>query len=285
MAESNVQSGARDVNREAKKAASSSPYQAAARVGYVVRGLFYLYMGVEALRISLTRSPLPADQQSGLVAIRGSGLGTILLAVALVPLGAYALWGFVRAFYDPLHRGDDAGGYAARLGFAWSGIAYSGLFVFAAGVLVNKVDTQPHDSTRQLVSGLLTLPAGVILAKVVGILTVIAGIGQFVDAVRAPFNRDLRRREMSAAEKKAGDVLGRSGMVARGVVFTLMGWFIVLAAWTQNGSEARGFGDTFTYILQQPFGRVLLAVVACGFIALGLHSIMLGRFIRMPRGT
>jgi hypothetical protein len=42
-----------------------------------------------------------------------------------------------------------------------------------------------------------------------------------------------------------------------------------------------GFGGAFLFLLVQPFGRVLCAVVALGFVALGLHSFACARWIRL----
>ena len=90
---------------------------------------------------------------------------------------------------------------------------------------------------------------------------------------------------MSEAEKRVTDLLGRAGFISRGVVFTLMGWFIFLSGTRHDASRATGYTGTFTYLLTQPYGRFLLALVAVGFVALGLHSLVLARYIRMPSSS
>ena len=268
-------------NYGAKRAASHPAYRFLARAGYVARGVLYAYMGYAALQIALTSVPKRADQQATLMVVAGFPLGRLILLVGVVALAAYSIWGFVRAIYDPLHRGKDPAGIVTRLGFAWSGLSYGALLFFAFALLTHGAASS-GDQTQQMAARLLAAPFGQGLTMVAGLIGIAAGIGQFVEAYRASFKKDEKRAEMSLAERKVTDFLGRSGFVARGVVFALMGWFIYLAGSHRDASHATGFTGTFTYLLMQPYGRLLLALVALGFIALGLHSVVLARYIRLP---
>ena len=86
---------------------------------------------------------------------------------------------------------------------------------------------------------------------------------------------------MKKAEKEIVDNLGRMGMIARGVTFSLVGWFVIQGGLHQDASKVHGYGGAFVFLLGQPFGHVLLAAVAVGFIALGLHSFASARWIRL----
>jgi len=239
-------------------------------------------MGYVALRITITGAVRSADPQASLVAIAGFPLGRILLIAAVVLLFAYALWGFVRAVYDPLDRGGDAKGIATRVAFAFSGFAYVALAFFAIGLLSHGASGKHPDEITQVAGRVLSAPAGILVVALAGLVAIVAGLGQFVEAYRATFQRDLKRRQMSHREKQLAQDLGQLGFVSRGLVFLLMGWFIVLAAIEHNAHEARGFSGVFAYLLVQAYGRPLLAILALGFIALGLHSLALARYIRLP---
>jgi hypothetical protein len=273
---------AQQASRGAKRAAASPFYEYAARAGYVARGVLYGYMGYAALRIAQTGASRPADQKASLIVVAGLPLGKLILIVGLVAILAYSVWGFFRAIYDPLHRGRDPQGIATRLGFAWSGLSYLILAFFAFGLVTNGSTGSQADGMQQLAAKLMSAPAGVLLTEIAGLVGVAAGIGQFVEAYRAPFRKDEKRHEMSQREKEVTDLLGRAGFVARGIVFALMGWFIFLAGRQHNPGKASGFTGIFTFILAQPFGRLLLMLVALGIIALGLHSVVLARYIRLP---
>src|SRR5450756_2665935 len=104
--------------RAVKQAAANPQLELLERVGYVVRGVLYAVMGFLALRIALSQPGGKATDLSGsLVWLIGNPFGKVVLVVTIIGLIAYSIWGFVRAIYDPLHRGRDAMGIAARVGF------------------------------------------------------------------------------------------------------------------------------------------------------------------------
>jgi hypothetical protein len=276
-----IRGHAQDANQGAKRVVANPFYQYAARAGYVFRGILYGYMGYAALKIAQTGAGQPADQKASLIAVAGFPLGKFILVVGIIAIAAYSAWGFIRAIYDPLHRGKDPQGIVTRLGFAWSGLSYLILAFFAFGLLTNHSGSQP-DGMQQIASKLLSAPGGVLLTEAAGLIGVAAGLGQFFEAYSASFKKDEKRSQMSEAEKKVTDALGRAGFIARGIVFSLMGWFIYLAGAQHNSGKATGFTGIFTFILVQPYGRMLLALVALGIIALGLHSVVLARYIRLP---
>jgi len=106
-------------------------------------------------------------------------------------------------------------------------------------------------------------------------------IGQFVEAKRARFKDDMKREEMTPAEQKFMVTMGRLGYLARGVTFTLVGWFVFQAGLHRDPAQARGYSGAFVFLLSQPYGHLLLGIVALGFIALGLHSFAAARWMRL----
>jgi len=251
------------------------------RVGYVVRGVLYAAMGTFALGLALGLGGAATDQSGSLVILTGGPAGKFMLFAVVLGLAAYSVWGFVRAIFDPLHRGRDPIGIAERLGFLWSGIAYLSIVLFALQLIAGSASSASHDGAQAAIARILDYPAGQLGAILIGIIAICVGLGQFAEAVRAVFKRDLKRSEMTRSEKKIVDSLGRMGMVSRGVTFTIAGWFVLQGGVTRDPSRVHGFAGAFVFLLQQPFGRVLLGAVAIGFIALGLHSFACARWIRL----
>jgi uncharacterized protein DUF1206 len=272
---------ARRVRNTTKRTASNSWLEFLERIGYVIRGVLYAVMGGLALGLSLGIGGSATDQSGSVAVLAGAPAGKLLLLAVVIGLGAYSIWGFVRAIFDPLRRGHDAAGIAERLGFVWSGAAYAAIAIFALHLLAGSGASAGHDATQSTISKILALPAGQFLATAIGVVTIGVGLGQFVDAYRAIFKNDLKRGEMSAAEKRTVDMLGRFGYFSRGVTFTLVGWFAFQGGLHQDSSQVHGFSGVFLFLLGQPFGRLLLGVVALGFIALGLHSFACARWIRL----
>jgi fumarate reductase subunit D len=264
-----------------KRAAANPQLELLERLGYFVRGLLYAVMGLLALGIALGVGGGKATDLSGsLVFLIGNPFGKLVLIVVIVGLSAYSLWGFVRAIYDPLHRGSDASGYAARLGFVSSALSYAAIVIFALQILAGS-GAASGDSTQKTIASVLTHPAGGWLTILIGLVAVGIGIGQFVEAYRGTFARDLKGSEMTASERSIAVKLGRFGMFARGVTFLVIGWFLVQAGIHNDASQVQGFGGAFLFLLSQPYGHILVGVIALGFVALGLHSFACARWVRL----
>jgi hypothetical protein len=272
-----IQRGASDV----KQAAASPQLELLERLGYVVRGVLYVVMGFLAFRIASSRPGGKATDLSGsLVWLIGNPLGKLVLIVVIVGLAAYSLWGFIRAIYDPLHRGRDTKGIAARIGFLTSAFSYAAIAFFALQILAGQ-GTASHDSTQKTVSSLLTNPAGGFITIVLGVIAIGIGIGQLIESYRATFAQDLKTGEMTLSERDLAIGLGRFGMGARGVTFLVIGFFLIQAGIHHDPSKATGFGGAFLFLLAQPYGHLLVGIIALGFVALGLHSFACARWVKL----
>jgi hypothetical protein len=271
---------------EARHVAANPGFKLLQRLGYVVRGVLYVVMGVLALRIALGKPDGRATDLNGsLLFLIGNPFGKWVLLVAIAGLAAYSAWGLIRAVFDPLHRGSDPSGLMERLGFISSAFSYAAIVLFGLQILAGTGSASQADPTQKTIGSLLTHPAGGLVTTVLGLVALGVGIGQFVEAYRAVFVRDLKGSEMTEQERKLVSALGRFGMFARGVTFAVIGGFLVQAGMNHDPSKAQGFGGAFLFLLSQPYGPLLLGVVALGFIALGLHSLANARWVRLMDST
>jgi fumarate reductase subunit D len=268
-------------NDAVKRAAANPLLELMERLGYLVRGALYAVMGLLALGIALGLGTGKATDLSGsLVYMISNPLGKLVLVVVIVGLTAYSLWGFTRAIYDPLHRGKGAGGYAARLGFVSSAVSYAAIVFFALQLLLGSGGPS-GEGTQKTIASVLTHPGGGLITVIIGLVILVIGLGQFLEAYRAAFKEDLKAAAMTASERENAIRLGRFGMFARGVIFLVIGWFVVQAGIHHDAGQVQGFGGAFLFLLGQPFGRIVLGIVALGLVALGLHSFACARWIRL----
>jgi hypothetical protein len=276
-----VHANANSVKHSAKGAAANPGLELLERLGYIVRGALYVLMGVLALRIALAKSDGQAVGLTGSVVVLVSNqFGRLLLFVIVIGLAAYSIWGLVRAFFDPLHRGSDPSGYLERLGFVSSAVSYATVVVFALKILAG-TGSSTTDATRKSISSILEHPEGGWVTVAIGLIALGIGLGQFVESYRAVFKRDLKGAEMNAMVRNIVIALGRFGMFARGVIFVIVGWFILQAGLYHDPNKVQGFDGAFLYLLTKPFGHVVLGVVALGIVALGLHSLACARWVRL----
>jgi hypothetical protein len=88
---------------------------------------------------------------------------------------------------------------------------------------------------------------------------------------------------MKRNERVGTDWLGRFGIFSRGVIFVLVGWFMLLAAFSGDPMKAHGIGGTLAQLASGPAGHLLLPAVGLGLVALGLHSFASARWARLEK--
>lgn len=254
------------------------------RLGYIVRGIIYFLPGLLGLKLALGAGHgggAAMTPTGALEMIAQHPLGRLLMIPIAVGLAGYSLWGVVRAVLDPLHRGNSPKGIGMRLGFALSGLAFAGLFAAAIRFLAGSMAHIPKD--RDWTAGLLAHPGGRWLVGILGLCWIVgAGIGQIVIGWTGSFEKDLETDRMSPGERWWSVRLGRVGIVARGLVFAIVGALLVAAAWRFNSRGSQGIDGALLELLNQPSGRALLAFAASGLITFGIFSMMCARWMRLP---
>lgn len=250
------------------------------RFGFIARGLVYLLPGIFALRLALGERGSMITQTETIGVIGRQPQGRLLLLPVAIGLASYAAWGLVRAILDPLRRGHSIQGIFERLGYASSGLAYAGLLAATVRFLVSAGPRVAKD--RDWAADLLARPSGAWLLGLVG-LGWIAGAGVLQIAIgwRGSFLDDLALERMSAGERRWATVMGRVGIVGRGVVFAVIGMLLVGAALHANSHNGHGLDAALVELAHQPFGQILLAAVAVGLIVFGVFSMMGAFWMRL----
>ncbi|UCM87460.1 DUF1206 domain-containing protein [Streptomyces marincola] len=263
----------------ARRAARSSPMNAAARWGLAARGTLYLLIGALALSIAFGGDE-QADRGGALRELASRPFGEFLIWAVGVGLVGMALWRLSEAAFGASgpdgrkkHKRAMSGARAVFYGV----IAYS-VLSFAAGEQGSgSSDEQSRDVTAQA----LGLPGGQWLVAGAGLAIAGAGVWIGVRALRRSFHKDLKRAEMPQGARRAVDVLGVTGGVARGAFFAAAGAFAVRAAADYDPDEAKGMDDTLRTFADTPAGPWLLVAMAVGLALFGLFSFALARWRRV----
>jgi len=257
------------------------------RLGYAVKGVVYLIIGGLAAQLAVGHGGKATDQRGALQTIAAQPFGKFLLIVVAIGLLGYALWSFIQAALDPDRQGHDAKGMVARFGAAFVGVSYVGLAIGAfqlalgSGTAGNSSTTSTQDWTASLLR--LQPPLGVAIVVVIGLIVLGVAIALYMKAYKAQFQRHLNLTGVNAQLRKAAVFMGRFGYAALGVVFTIIGIFLIVAALQDNPAKAKGLDTALTELLHQPFGPVLLGIIALGLIAYGVFSFVEARYRRVGK--
>lgn len=269
--------------QQARNAANSPWMSFLARSGYAAKGLVYLIIGGLAAASAIGAGGATTDRNGAMHAIYAQPFGAFLLVLVAIGWLGYALWSEVQAVLDTEHAGREAKGIAQRVGYAAVGLSYAGLALGALRLVAGtgngggNSNAQAQDWTARL----LGLPLGVVLVVLVGLVILAIACVLFYQAYSAKFAQRLDLSGASARVRDGALWLGRLGYAALGGIFALIGLFLIIAAIQHNPGEARGLSGALSTLVQQPYGQVLLVLVALGLIAYGAYSFVEARYRRI----
>ena len=243
-----------------------------ARLGYLSIGLVYVMiaglaiLGIFGLGGQFTGAGGAARQ------VASWPFSRWILGVVALGLVVYVLWRFAQALLDVEERGTGWHGLGRRGGLLLSGLSYAGLAVWV-GTWVVSGRVRLHDPKQDWTAQLMADPLGAVVAGVLGLGVIAVGLYQFAGAYRAGFMDFLGTDRFGTFGERALSILGRIGLVARGVVFVVLGGFVLVGAWQTDPEEVKGLGEFFRMLGRQPYGFWLIGAVAAGLLAYGLFMI------------
>ncbi|MGH9457665.1 MAG: DUF1206 domain-containing protein [Thermoanaerobaculia bacterium] len=246
-----------------------------ARVGYAAKAVVYTLIGFLALRAGQNGD---ADSGGAMAVIERKPLGDALLLVVALGLIGYALWRFAEAIVDPEGRGADAKGIAVR-GYAFARGAFHAYLAWEAfRAALGPGGRGGGEEARHWTAVVMEKPFGPWLVGIAGLTITLYGIGQIGKAFTAHVQKKLEIASLSPGMRRWLVRISRYGVAARGVVFAIIGGFLVRAAMRTDASEARGIGGAIASIADH---RWLLVVVAVGLISYGIYEAIKARYRRI----
>jgi hypothetical protein len=261
----------------AEKVVRSSGFEWFARAGFIARGLVYMIMGILAWKLAIGRGGGNANQQGALNAIAHQPFGHVLLVMVAIALGGYALWRLLRAALG--HGPEDSDSSFDRIAAFGSGIAYAGLCALAVEILSSTRGGSSNPGKTAV--GVFGWPAGTWLIGAAGMLLIGVGLYQAYRGVSRQFLEDSKTDEMDPAARKWFEWIALLGHLARAVVFSLVGVFLLKASIEFSPNNAVGLDGALVKLTHTSYGSYLVGVVASGLIAFGIYSLADARYRRI----
>jgi hypothetical protein len=254
----------------------SRAFEWLSRAGFVARGVIYVTVGILAIKLAAGSGDRNASQVGALRAIANQPFGKALLVLTAAGLGGYAVWRLARALVG--HGPDDSDGAVDRVVALASGVVYAGFCVLAIQILRGWDGT---GSARKPTAGVLGWPGGTWIVAIGGVVFAAVGLYQGYRGISTEFLDDSKVEEMSPRVRSSIRRLGIFGYLARMVVFTMIGVFLVRAALEYDPKKAVGLDGALATIDHTSYGPYLLGVVATGLIAFGAYSLSDARYRRL----
>ena len=253
----------------------------ALRVGWIARGITYAGSGVLAASLvisSFGRAEAPT-QKGALKLIADAPLGSLLLIILALGLVLFPAWELVTVATS---KRDDLLGYIDDVG-KLIGVGFYGLLAWSAiqlGLGLGSSDSGSFINTASREA--LSYPLGRIAVAGAGVVVAVIGVRRARRAYTGDFDDSLRTEEMSEEHQHLTQGLGRIGEAGRGLSFLLIGFFLVLAGWQDQGSEARGLDQLLYSLTGTVAGKITVAAIGAAFFAYGLFCMTSASARRLP---
>lgn len=254
-----------------------------ARFGYVAKGFVYGAIGILALLAAFSLGGDTTGSSGALHRIAQQPFGKILLILIAVGLLGYAIWRLIQAISDPEDKGSDAEGLFSRLGYLLSGLAYLGVAANAALLAFGSSSgSSGGDSSKQdWTAMVMQQPFGRWLVGIGGAIVIGIGFYRIYKAYKIKFRKKLNLNELNSQQEDWLVNISRFGIAARGVVFVMIGFFLIQAAHQYNPQKVKGLDGSLSTLAQQPFGKVLLALMALGLMSYAVYLFLQSRYRRI----
>ncbi|WP_103501689.1 MULTISPECIES: DUF1206 domain-containing protein [unclassified Streptomyces] len=271
--------GAEKAKETAHDAARSKPFRLLARAGLASQAVIYFLVGVVAVRVAFEGDGQQADQGGALEELASQPFGAALVWAVGCGVAALALWRLAEAVFGT--SGPEGRSAKKRIpaagGAALCAMTSYTVLAFAAG---QQGSGSSDEQSRDMTARAMEWPAGPWLVGAAGVAVLGTGLWIAGRALMRKFREDLRPGTPRTA-RRAIDVLGVAGGLARGLVFATAGVFVVRAALEYDPDEAKGLDDALRTLAETPAGPWLLVAVAVGLALFGLFALAMSRWQRV----
>jgi hypothetical protein len=250
-----------------------------ARVGYAAKAILYVTVGYLASQAALGTGGRVTDTRGALKVVHDASFGRVLLFVVGAGLLGYALWRIVEAVVDPERRGTGWKGLAVRAGFLVRGLAHGALAFTAFRFALHERTGGGGNQARHWTARAFDLPAGELLVGLAAAYVAGYGVYQFYRAWSPKMERHLQLGELPQDFRRWVLGVSRFGIAARGVVFCLIGLFLMRAALQHDAAEAGGIRESLRTLAG--LGRWPFILVAFGLVAYGVYEMVNARYRRI----
>ncbi|NEM08639.1 DUF1206 domain-containing protein [Geodermatophilus normandii] len=265
----------------AGRAGNSDALQNLARVGLIAYGVVHLLIAWLALQLAWGGGGQSADQSGAMGTLAASPVGKPLLWVLAIGLVALALWQIAEVLR--WRSGWSATGEARKRAvkktvkavaktLVYVALAYTA-FRFATGG-----GSSSSAQQQQTAAGVFGWPGGRWLVGLVGLVVIGVGVHHVLKGVKKSFLEEIDLASAPPGAERTVTRLGQVGYPAKGVALGVVGALFVWSAATFDPAKASGLDGALRTVLDAPFGKALLTLVALGIAAFGAFCFVRARY-------
>ena len=271
----------RNAAMTAHRAANSDWLENLARVGFIALGVLHVLIGWLALQLAWFGGGKSADQSGAFSSVKELPGGQVLLWILGIGLFALALWQAAEIFR--WWRGLSAGGDARKKAISHIVKSVAKVIIYISlGLLAIRTASGTAQSSsqqqKQATQGIFGMTGGRFLVGLAGLIVIGVGLYHVYKGWTKKFLEGIDVSDASPSQRTAITRLGQVGYPAKGVALAILGGLLVWAAVTYDPDKASGLDGALRTVLDVPFGKILLTLVAVGLVAFGVFCFFRARY-------
>ena len=255
-------------------------YKVMARLGYAARGVIYLTIGGLAFLSVMGGSQDKSGSRGAILNLKSQPFGEVLLIALVVGLVGYIMWRLIQALNDADNHGRTLKGVLVRGGLFVSALSHGVLCYWIITLLLWEQKSGSGGSSSSPLRSHLSAETQAMVFGVVGVVMIGVGIAHLFKGYKRGFTDYM---DFPASQRQWMIPMCQFGLMARGVVWCIIGWIITRSAVVAGGSDEKGMKEAFEWLSNSPYGSWLVTIVAVGLFAFGAYSCLETRYRRVEK--
>ena len=155
-----------------------------------------------------------------------------------------------------------------RIGEAAAGAGHLAL-AWSAWRVALRMGGRETGAARLSIGWLIQYPAGRLALRVAAVAVIASAAASIVRGLTGRIPAGLNPKGLPGRVRTAVVRAGRFGLVAKGVVLSIIGYYLLQAVAELDPGEFREIGGSLRVLSRPPFGPMMLGAVALGLIIYG----------------
>jgi hypothetical protein len=242
----------------------------AGRVGLVAYGVVHLLVGWLALQLAFGDREGEASSSGAVQQLAEQPFGKAMVWAVAIGMFLLAIWRVLDAILGHAEEDD-----SDRLKAGAVGVGKAVLYV-AVGISAVRVASGSgsggKSGTDSTTAKVMDVTGGQLIVGAAGLAVIGYGGWLIYTAWSERFLKKIDGKDQGGNTGTAFKWLGKAGYAAKGVSIAVIGGLFVYAAASHEPKKSGGLDEALHKVLDQPFGPVLLTLVALGIVAYGLFA-------------
>ncbi|WP_436499085.1 DUF1206 domain-containing protein [Actinokineospora sp. HUAS TT18] len=221
------------------------------------------------------------DSKGALAEIASTTAGPVLLWTLALGLFLFALWQITEAAVGFTYITKTRKRTGRRIGALARTITATLIGIAAVQFAVGSGSTDSTGQQQALTAKVLALPYGQFLVAAVAVGILVTAFIVLRKGIKHTFEQDLDMSTLPDGSQRWVKRIGRVGWTGKGLAYAVIGVLVGTAAFTADPEDSGGLDKALHTLAGEPYGIVLLVLIAVGLAAFGVYCFAAARAHRV----